>query len=363
MKHRKTPYPRYTQNFRDRHGRLRSYFRHGGVSVPLPEPHFSEAYWAAYRQCLAGEQPQPRPAIGAARTKAGSVAAGFALFVQSGAFKSLAQSTQRKYFRTLRAWVDRCPDHRLADLRTRHLVPWFDEKAEHPGAGRDLFKAMRAMFGYLVSVGQLETDPTQGLKPPRQRNQPIHTWTEPQIEQFRQHHPVGSMARLSLELLIGTGQRRSDVVRMGWQHLRDGRLLFVEQAKTGWRGHIPIGDELAGVLDALPRDRLTFIVNERGRAYTPTSFGMRFRAWCDAAALPQECSAHGLRKAVCRRLAEASCSENEIAAISGHSDWRLVKHYTKAADQVRLAKAAMAKSGTKIVKPLNPVLQNGTLSR
>jgi hypothetical protein len=44
---------------------------------------------------------------------------------------------------------------------------------------------------------------------------------------------------------------------------------------------------------------------------------------------------------------------HEIAAITGHASLREVARYTKAADQKRLARAAMekAKAGTSSVKP------------
>ena len=51
-------------------------------------------------------------------------------------------------------------------------------------------------------------------------------------------------------------------------------------------------------------------------------------------------------KAACRRLAEAGCSANEIAAISGHATLREIERYTKAADQARMARNAMARSTT-----------------
>jgi integrase len=55
---------------------------------------------------------------------------------------------------------------------------------------------------------------------------------------------------------------------------------------------------------------------------------------------------HGLRKAACRRLAEAGCSANEIMAISGHATMKELVRYTAAADQARLARNAMAKAVT-----------------
>jgi len=65
------------------------------------------------------------------------------------------------------------------------------------------------------------------------------------------------------------------------------------------------------------------------------------------------CSAHGLRKAAARRLAEAGCTAHEIAAITGHASLREIVRYTKAADQRRLATAAMdkEKARTGIGKP------------
>jgi integrase len=72
----------------------------------------------------------------------------------------------------------------------------------------------------------------------------------------------------------------------------------------------------------------TFLVTHTGAPFT-------------AGGLPQ-CSAHGLRKAICRRLAEAGCSTLQIAAITGHKTSRLVDHYTAARDQALVAQAAMA---------------------
>jgi integrase len=80
--------------------------------------------------------------------------------------------------------------------------------------------------------------------------------------------------------------------------------------------------------------------------YLPTSFSNWFRDRCREAGIPLGFSAHGLRKAVCRRLAEAGCSEKEIAAISGHKTLRMVQHYTKAADQKQLARAAAKRAAT-----------------
>jgi integrase len=81
----------------------------------------------------------------------------------------------------------------------------------------------------------------------------------------------------------------------------------------------------------------------------------------ELAGLPLGISAHGLRKAMCRRLAEAGCSANQIAAISGHATLREVGRYTKAADQRRMAKAAMSaieQTAPETYKPEAPKVTN-----
>src|SRR5262249_55082193 len=140
-----------------------------------------------------------------------------------------------------------------------------------------------------------------------------------------------------------TAQRRSDVVRMGRQHIRDG-VLTVKQQKTGVELPIPVHPHLQAVLDATPSQHLTFLITATGKPYGGNAFTEQFRNWCDAPGLPQRCKPHGLRKAACRRLAEAGCSANEIMAISGHATMKELVRYTKAADQARLARNAFSKA-------------------
>jgi integrase len=85
-----------------------------------------------------------------------------------------------------------------------------------------------------------------------------------------------------------------------------------------------------------------FLLNEQGRPFTAQHFTKWFVKQCERVGLVG-LSPHGLRKASCRRLAEAGCSANEIAAISGHASLKEVQRYTAAADQTRMAMNAVAR--------------------
>jgi len=194
-------------------------------------------------------------------------------------------------------------------------------------------------------------DPTRGIRGAKINSDGYRTWSEADIEAFEARHPVGSRARLALALLLYTAQRRSDVVRMGRQHVRDG-ALSVRQQKTGRSLEIPVHPALQAILEATPSNHLTFLTTQAGKPFSPAGFTNWFRDMCNEAGLPRGTSAHGLRKAACRRLAEAGCSANLIAAVSGHRSLREVQRYTEAVDQARMARSAMEKvTRTSSVKP------------
>ena len=171
---------------------------------------------------------------------------------------------------------------------------------------------------YAVSANLCEVDPTQGIKLKTPKSDGIYTWSEQDIAAYEAVHGVGTKARLALALGLYTAQRRNDVLRMGRQHIHDG-ILSVKQQKTGAELRIPVHPDLRAIIDATPGGASNVSPTRTGKPYAGDNFSEQFRAWCKAARLPEKCSFHGLRKAACRRLAEAGCSVNEIAAISGHA--------------------------------------------
>src|SRR5215813_6064367 len=285
----------------------------------------------------------PRPAIGAGRVKPGSVAAVIAEYLDSQAFfTSKSAGTQRMRRGILERFRAAYGDRPFALLPPEWIEALLDSKPPH--AARSWLATLRSLCQFARKRGYRRDDPTANIKLRAIKSDGFHTWTEGEIAQFEARHPVGTKPRLALALLLYTAQRRSDVVRMGRQHIRNGALT-VKQQKTGTElPPIPVHPHLQAVLNATPGEHLTFLVTSTGKPYGGNAFTEQFRNWCDAAGLPQRCKPHGLRKAACRRLAEAGCSEREIMAISGHATSKEIARYTKAADRARLARNAMAKA-------------------
>jgi integrase len=127
---------------------------------------------------------------------------------------------------------------------------------------------------------------------------------------------------------------------MGPQHIRNG-LLRVKQVKTGTELSIPVAPQLQEII-AATEGQMIFLMTQYDKPFSGDGFGHWFRAVCNEAGL-RHCSAHGLRKACARRLADAGCTQHEIAAITGHDSLKEVVRYIKGADQRRLAMSAMQK--------------------
>jgi integrase len=213
----------------------------------------------------------------------------------------------------------------------------------HPAAARNMRKLLKRLFRHAVKVGMIQSNPMDLVGPIRQdkANTGFHAWTEAEIDAYRAHWPLGTKQRLAMELLLWTDQRRGDMVKMGPQHVRGGRI-YLRQGKGSKALGIPIAPQLATAIAATPvSGHMAFLVNDYGRPYTPAGFGIRFKQWCTAAGLPH-CTAHGLRKAMARRMGELGATNLQIKAVGGWSNDREVAIYTESANQIALADTAIA---------------------
>jgi integrase len=334
---------RYVHQFVDRRrGRARSFFyfrRPGYKRVALPNLPGSEEFMAAYQRALAGQMKQP---IGVKRVQPGSIAALITLYLSSAKFLARQPSTQSTYRNIVERFRREHGDKPVADLERRHLEHMLAKKATTPAAANHWLRLIKALMALAVREGLRADNPAADIERIDARSDGFHTWTEAEIAQFELQHPIGSRERLAFALLLYTAQRRSDVVRMERKHIR-GDIIDVVQQKTGKRAPIPLHPELARILAATPTAITpTLLMTAYRQPFTAAGFGGWFAECCDQAGLSTECRAHGLRKAACRRLAEAGCSASVIASISGHTTLREVERYVRDADQERMARIGMA---------------------
>jgi integrase len=331
---------------RDRHGNIRVYVRvPGRRKVRIKAPFGTDEFIAAYNAAVADYVTAPPQAR---ETKPGSFRHLCVLYFGSATFKRLDKATQAWRRRALDAISEKHGHNPVRLLEQRHVRMLRDERVDQPGAANQRLKALKALFAWANEEHPeiAPQNPTIGVRKIKYATDGHHSWTPEEIAQYRDRHPLGSKPRLALDLLLYTGGRREDAVRLGPQHVRNGRVKF-RQAKNEHRTpidiDIPLHPELAATIGATPASgHMTFLVTEYGRPFTPSGFGNWFRDQCDQANL-RHCSAHGLRKATAAALAEAGATTHEIAAVTGHMSLEEIERYTRAARTKKLADTAIAK--------------------
>ena len=333
---------RYVNEFVDQDGKVRRYFRRAGRrAIPLPGLPGSIEFMAAYQAALAivsPPPPSPRHVIN------GSLAAAAAGYFRSSDFANLSPSSQRSYRAAIKP-ILAAHGHRLVrdltKVAARHVIE--EIGATRPGMANLTRSVLSKIITYAIETGLRADNPFSGLKPYRLGT--YHTWTDAEIAQLERRWPLGTRERLAFALLLYTGQRGGDVVKMARSDIVDGRIRVAQdKARKGTTNElmIPIHPALARALQAGPVVGMTHIITD-ARGKPLRAITELIEAAVKRAGLPARCVAHGLRKAALRRLAEHGSTTKEIAAVSGHRSLAEIERYTARADQAGLAKAAIGK--------------------
>ena len=332
---------------RDRNGNLRTYLRRPGQpKIRLRAEPGTAEFDREYRAAIEGRSKRPaRPA--ARKPLPGSLWELAVAYFGSVDFRRLAARTRHVRRLILDPLLDELGHLPAAEMLPADVRKLRNRKPDKPEAANGIVKALRVVFKWGLENDLVADNPAAkvSLYPPT--GEGFTAWSPEDVARFRAFHPVGTMARLAMELALRTTQRRSDVVRLGPQLLgTDGRLHFVQHKGRDRKPseiHMAIEPELQAIIDAtLGRGAETWLVGARGQPFTVEAFGNRFRAWCHEAGLPDR-SAHGLRKAGASRFLEAGATDHETMAIGGWRTTKELQRYGRKANRSVLADNAQAK--------------------
>jgi hypothetical protein len=176
------------------------------------------------------------------------------------------------------------------DLRT--LEGWRDAKvaAGHPEAANNRCYAVRRVLKWAKAQSHLAYDPSKDLEDINNPSDGWHVWTSDELAQFEKRWPIGTTARLCLDMAQYLGLSRADLVVAGQANLItvDGVVSFrYNRVKTGIEGNIALPEAFARTL-AATNDKGTevWLLNAYRRPFTFAGLGNRFKEWSRAATLP-----------------------------------------------------------------------------
>jgi integrase len=316
----KVNYPHVVAD-KDRHGNVRIYYRlKGKPKVRLWQTPGTPEFVADLEAAKVTDETAP---VSPHAVLPGSLRDLCVAYFESAAFKILDDSTRR----VRRGILEGICQSRTKANKERGTLPYArmqpghveavrDEKIDLPSAANGRVKALRQLFKWAKKTKKVSANPAAEVEYFQTGGDGWHTWTVEEVRQYQERWPIGTRARLALDLLLYTGVRRSDGVRLGppmerartdaegqrseelhFTEVKDSKSRVKRRDEGPKHRELPILPVLRTTIDAtVPTGLQTYLVTEYGKPFTSNGFGNKMRDWCDAAKLPH-CSAHGLRKA------------------------------------------------------------------
>jgi len=321
----------------NRHGKLVWYFRRDkGARIRLRGEYGSAEFREAYEAALSGNGIKHTT-----RAKSGSLAWLIAQYRETSAWASLMASTRRSRDNIFNAVIAKAGNAQFSEIGKRSIMKAMDDRKDTPAAAKNFLKVMRGLFAWAVEAEYVQTDPTLGVKAKLPRSNGFHVWTQAEIDTFEDRWPIGTRERLALCILKYTMLRRGDAAKLGRQHIKDG-VISIQTEKTGAWVYIPMHEELAAAIDAMPVKGLSLIAKADGAPFSKEGFGNWFKDACRSAGVPG--SAHGVRKYTATHAAESGATGKELDALGGWTDGgKTAELYTRNASRKILAKEAAEK--------------------
>ncbi len=271
-----------------------------------------------YRYSRTKRQKRIRPEQGAIRQIAD-------LYAQSPEFLKLSkrwQGAKHFYLRLLEAelgWLT------IDDLNDRSVRGDFyelrDRYAERQDKADKLIDTLKGMLGWAYERNRLAYNHALGiphLAPSGQRRSEI-IWTEDNEAVVYSTFPRPLVEAFRFALF--SAARQADMCRLKWENYRDGWITY-RQSKTGATVRLPVFalPPFQELIKSLSRSSEFMLTTATGHPMDVAHLGKSYRqAYAKSELKPLGLRWHDLRGTASTRLAEAGCTDAEVAAITGHS--------------------------------------------
>lgn len=248
----------YVKAYRDRTKVWRMYFRRGGkIYGPLPGPIGSEEFMEAYQSFLSA-----KPTV-SARSAPGTFGHLVSDYYGSVEFAHLKPKSRHLYKLILEPLVEKKGQKKLSLLTQDAATTMISDIGKtRPGLANLTRGVLNRVFRIAVDSGKWHHNRFARLTAYKIGTR--HTWSEAELLAYEKRWPIGSRERLAYALLLYTGQRGGDVVRMRRQDIIAGEIHVVQE-KTGAELKIPVHPELTKAMRAYKTPGMMLIGDAHGR--------------------------------------------------------------------------------------------------
>ena len=232
-------------------------------------------------------------------------------------------STARETERQLRKhFLPSLKNMALDDIDQRHITRVVDRLLKTPSEANHAFGVIRKFFSWTRERGYLKHSPCDGMKMPARKNNRDRYLNDEELAQVfttakATGHPYGTL----VQLLLLTGQRRSEIVGCQWNWIDASAKTITfprDFTKTGVIHTIPLTPMAEAVLETIPRLNDHLYPAHGKSTGTFQGFSKCKRRFDEECPLPRW-TLHDLRRTFATHLASLRVPPHVIERILNHS--------------------------------------------
>jgi integrase len=258
-------------------------------------------------------------------------------------YKRLGAHTTRAYAKhlsTIEAKWGTLPVAALDDPQVRKkFIAWRDSMAATPRSADMAIGVLKALLKWAVEGVMITTDQAKPISRLHRADKSDAIWTADELERF------GAQASRELlwavELALYTGLRQSDLIRLAWNHEKDGAFGFLT-SKRGRMVTIPITPACRALLGRIEKRGPVILTTHRGkRPWTADGLRSSFAQVCQDAKVSR--TFHDLRRTAATTLVSAGIDNTQVASIMGWSEADVEAMKRKYVSRAAVVSAVLAK--------------------
>jgi integrase/recombinase XerD len=230
------------------------------------------------------------------------------------------------------------PDAELLNVYVNHM---YAKKLTGRSISRHL-SSIRNFYGYLVTEGRIEEDPTEHLSSPKQWSTIPRFLNREQMENLIAApdgaKPTGVRDRAMLELLYATGIRVSELINLQLSSIDAGLGLLRVTGKGNKQRIVPVHSAALRIVRSYIEDgrpillkgrKSSFLfITARGESMTRQAFWAAIKMNGKKAGIFHHLSPHILRHTFATHLLEGGADLRSLQEMLGHADLSTTEIYT-----------------------------------
>ena len=213
---------------------------------------------------------------------------------------------------------------------------WFDAFSRTaPSNANHGLALLRQIMNFAVACGEMEKNPTRGIRPNRR----------PGLTRFLSREEIGRLHRILdaqtgesvrpqadiIRLLLLTGCRKGEIVRLRWSEVSHGALLLID-SKTGPR-KVPLNTQARRIIVRQPRGESPFVFPSPLGRDRPRSNGLRLWYRVRREAGIEDVRLHDLRHTHASHAVMNGVPVPVVSRMLGHSNVSMTLRYAHLADR------------------------------